>query len=191
MTDNNTNPDNESIKRRKFLRASGFSVIGGAFAGTTVVGTGKAKQSNEYVPPRPDLQLVDNSDTRKPVTVDFYPYELDVLSEESTKRQEPADTISFNTTGLHYLKLSEKKSTEEKGAIEAAFETVEKLSIDQFDEMSLNSGPMRFEVVVEHDGKKDSTKISLGPTGLSKDETLDVSVRPNGSVTIDPVVNCR
>jgi hypothetical protein len=184
------NPQDEStIDRRAVLKATGASITAGTL--TTGAAGDSRKNPNEPTdsdgPRRPDVRVLDNSATDRPVVLS---YET-VPGKTETERQ-TLDTVTLDTLGTNSEQLQARlaEAVADDGAEEQG--SIEDLLADaraEIDRLSLGYvGQVR--VVAEHAGHSASAVINVGTDGGYSDETVLVTIDTDGHVSAHTDVAC-
>lgn len=172
MTDSNPS-DGTRIDRRTLLAASGASLAGGLLAGQASGRPGRTPSNVVDESDRqPDVRVVDNSSSDAAVVV-----KTQYVGDDGPTGT--AQRVAVRTKGMNHPS---------QRAIEPAERTAEAVkSIDKLD------APVRglYEVEASHRGASDTTRFNIGDDGGALEETVEVRVRPDGSVSADTATICR
>jgi hypothetical protein len=120
----------------------------------------------------PDVRIVDNSRSRDPVVVTAT-YVGGVRAGGSVQHQ------TVVTRGLNHPDVAELAPEQRRAE---AIETVERLQ---------TTVPGLHEVEARHQGASDGSRIDVGPDGAATEETVEVLVGADGTVSVGTATVCE
>jgi hypothetical protein len=171
------------------LKAAGASITAGALT-TSAAGDSRENPNGPTGsdgPRRPDVRVLDNSATDRPVELS---YET-VPGGAETERQ-TLDTVTLDTLGTNSEQLQARLNDAVAVADDRREGSVEELLAEaraEIDRLSLGYvGLVR--VVAEHAGHSASAVIEVGTDGGYSDETVSVTVDTDGQVSAHTEVVC-
>lgn len=172
MTDETTD-DAARVDRRTVLAASGASLASGLLAGRAAGGPERdGSAGGGDADGEPDVRIVDNSGSRDPVLVTAT-YVGGVRAGGSVQH------VEVVTKGLNHPDLvgmaPERRMAE-------AVDTIDRLQTTVYG---------LHEIEASHRGASDSSRIDVGPNGAATEETVEVQVGADGSVSVGTATVCK
>lgn len=172
MTDETTD-DATPVDRRTVLAASGASLASGLLAGRAAGRPGRDRSPDgEGADGEPDVRIVDNSRSRDPALVKA----RYVGGERAGGSVQHVEVV---TKGLNHPDLA--GAAPERRMAEAT---------DRIDQLPTTVDGLH-EIEASHRGSSDSSRIDVGPNGAASEETVEVLVGADGSVSVGTATVCR